>query len=280
MTSPRFSFYIIPFKHEPLAESLERLARLGYHAFELPGDPDIYDPTEVKRLAERFGLAVSAVCGRMYGPSRDLCTADAGDRARAVAYFRTIVDLAAAVGAPGIIVGPTAVRRTMPEASPEQEWEWAVEGVAAIADAARGTGVTVILEPWNRYETYLLNRIEQADRLRRDTGRDNVGVMGDLFHMNLEESNIAGAIRGAGRHLRNIHFADSNRQAPGRGHIDFGPVMAALQEIGYRDHLSVEFLPPRAVFEHVVPRDFYDAFPAETIGVMKHAWAEATGERI
>jgi sugar phosphate isomerase/epimerase len=276
---PRFSFYIIPFKDEPLARSIERLARLGYDALEMPGEPANYDLAEVRGLIAGNGLKVSAVCGRLTGPERDLTTAEAHHRAQAVDYFRGLVDMAAALGAPAIVIGATAVRRAMPESAPEREWEWAVEGIARIADSAAGSAVKIAIEPWNRYETHLVNRIEQALRLRADAGRDNVGVMGDLFHMNIEESDIGAALRAAGPHLLNIHCADSNRRAPGHGHIDLVPAMAALQAIAYRHYVSVEFLPPRFIFEHGAPPEFYDPYPAETIAALRHAWkAAAAGQ--
>jgi sugar phosphate isomerase/epimerase len=170
------------------------------------------------------------------------------------------------------------VRRVLPETSREQEWAWAVEGIGSIADRVRGSGVSIAIEAWNRYESYMVNRLDQAERMRRDVGRENVGVMGDLFHMNIEEADMAAAIRGAGPHLLNIHFADSNRRAPGRGHIDLAPVMRALRDIGYARYLSAELLPPRVDMEaERLPEEFYDAFPEETLRAVKQAWIAAGG---
>lgn len=277
--APRFSFYIIPFKNEPFVRSAERLARLGYDALEIPGNPVQYLLPETRAVLRDTGLGVSAVCPQAYGAERDLTTAAASNRSRAFDYFVSLIDMAAELGAPAVILGPlTAVRRNMPESAPEQEWEWAVDALRRLAERASGTGVRLVIEPWNRYETHLVNRIEQGLQLARDAGAANVGVMGDLFHMNIEESDIPAALRLAGPALLNIHFADSNRRAPGRGHIDFVPVTRALQESGYQHYLSVEYLPPRFVFEFGVPEEYVHSYPAETIATMRQAWEVSARE--
>src|SRR5450755_3757512 len=95
----RFSFYIIPFKDEPLRKSVERLAGLGYSAFEIPGEPSLYQTTEVKQLLEQTGIKVSAVCGRLTGATRDLTTVDESHRSNAIDYFKSLVDMAASLQA-------------------------------------------------------------------------------------------------------------------------------------------------------------------------------------
>ncbi len=277
MLKPRFSFYTIPFKGEAFGRSAERLARFGYDGIEVPGDPSSLPASEVCVTLRATGLNASAVCPRVYGPDRDLSAGDAGDRAKAVAYFRSLIEFAVQIGAPTVIVAPTAVRRTMPDVSIDEDWRRAVESISTVAQDAAAAGVSLALEPWNRYETFMLNRVEQADRMRREIGSDSVGVMADLFHMNIEETDIAAAISSAGPYLLNIHFADSNRHAPGQGHIDLVPVMRALQRIGYAHYLSAEFLPPRFIFEHGSPPEFYDPYCLQTITVLKQAFDAAKG---
>lgn len=276
VNGPRYSFYIIPFKYEPFALSAERLARLGYDALEIPGNPSQYLTDETRTILRGSGLAVSAVCSQAYGLERDLTTAQASNRSRAFDYFCSLIDMAAELAAPAVILGPmTSVRRNMPESPPEQEYEWAVETLRRLSARAVGTGVQLVIEPWNRYETHLVNRIEQGLQLIRDAGGNNLGVMGDLFHMNIEEADIAAALRLAGSALLNIHFADSNRRAPGRGHIDFSPIAQALREIDYQHYLSVEYLPPRFIFEFGVPEEFVETYPAETIAMMRRAYSNS-----
>lgn len=101
----------------------------------------------------------------------------------------------------------------------------------------------IAVEPWNRYETYLINRMDQAIAFVDEVARPAVGVMADTFHMAIEETDIAAAIRRAGARLTHVHLADSNRAAPGYGHLDFAPVLAAIADIGYEGWISYELLP-------------------------------------
>ena len=113
-----------------------------------------------------------------------------------------------------------------------------------MASTRRRSASTSSLEPWNRYETYFLNRLEQAVELWRATGLSNGGVMGDTFHMNIEEASIPDALRGAKGLLNHVHLADSNRAVAGRGHTDFRPILQALLDIEYDGYLSFEVMPP------------------------------------
>jgi sugar phosphate isomerase/epimerase len=109
--------------------------------------------------------------------------------------------------------------------------------------AAADWGVGFIYEPLNRYETNVFNQAEKAAEFLAERGLERVCLLADLFHMNIEERDIAAALRGAGRWVGHVHFADSNRQAMGFGHTDPVPVLAALREIGYQGYLSAEILP-------------------------------------
>jgi sugar phosphate isomerase/epimerase len=159
--------------------------------------------------------------------------------------------------------------KTAPLADPEQEWQWAVEGIREAGEVADGLGVSLSLECWNRYETYFLNRLEQAVKLWEATGLSNGGVQGDTFHMNLEEESIADAYRAAGPYLQHVHLADSNRAAPGAGHIDFRPIMKALADTGYDGWYSFELLPPFAdpfrAMRAGGHQEFFDAYTQQAI---------------
>jgi len=98
----------------------------------------------------------------------------------------------------------------------------------------------VLLEPLNRYEDHMLNRLEEGVELCKLAGRPSVRVMGDLFHMSIEEDDLGGAIRDTGGYLAHVHLADSNRAHPGAGHTDFAPAFEALREIGFDGYLAME----------------------------------------
>ena len=136
---------------------------------------------------------------------------------------------------------PSTVGKIVPMASPEDEWRWAVEGLQECQAHAEEVGVRIGLEPLNRFETYFLNRCEQALALADAVG-GNCGVALDTFHMNIEESDLLEAIRAAGDRLVDFHVADNNRMPPGYGALDWDAIARELQGIGYDGHLTVEFV--------------------------------------
>ena len=239
----RYSYNLIGYSGEELSRSIDRVARLGYDAVEVEGEPEKVDPSRVRRLLDDAGPAASSVCPS-FTAGRDLSHPDPDVRNDAMDYVREVAELAHAVGAPTIIVAPTAYLRAQPIADPEDEWRWAVESVRSVGEYAASLGVDISLECWNRYGTYMLNRLEQGVRMWRETGLENGGVMADTYHMNIEERSLPEAIRNTGELLNHVHLSDSNRLAPGWGHIDFGEILRTLQEIGYRGYLAFELILP------------------------------------
>jgi sugar phosphate isomerase/epimerase len=118
------------------------------------------------------------------------------------------------------------------------------EALAEVGEHAAREGVWLAIEPLNRYEDYMVNRLEQAvslaEEVERGLGTAAVGVCADLFHMNIEEDDLAKAIASAGRRLVHVHVDDSNRLQPGTGHLDFAAVMDALHAMGYDGWLTLE----------------------------------------
>ena len=129
---------------------------------------------------------------------------------------------------------------------------------------AASVGVDVALEPWNRYETYFLNRLEQAIELWRAVGLVNGGVMADTFHMNIEEASIPDALLASRGLLRHVHLADSNRAVAGRGHTDFRAILRALLDIDYTGYLSFEVMAPSGDPMGIPAGAGPDSFDADT----------------
>ena len=238
----RYSYNVIGFQGEDIAESIDRLARLGYDAVEVEGEPETHDPKQIKKLAEDAGLAVGSVCPN-FTAERDLSHPDEDVRNAALAYLREVSGFAAALGAPLFIVAPTAYPRVQPVADPHDEWKWAVEGIRQTGEHAGSFGLDLTLECWNRYGTYMLNRLDEAARMWRESSLTNGGIMADTFHMNVEERSIPGAIRDFGALLNHVHLSDSNRLAPGLGHVDFTHVLEALRDVRYGGVLAFELIP-------------------------------------
>jgi sugar phosphate isomerase/epimerase len=277
MSHFKYAYNSLVYFGEGIEQSIERVARYGYDAIELVGEPTEYDAGRVSGLARDAGIAISSICS-IYTADRDLAHPDAAMRQQAIHYVRSVADFAAEVGAPTMIIAPTACMKTQRLAPELDEWKWAVEGIREGGDYAASVGIDLTLECWNRYETYFLNRLEQALKMWRDTGLTNGGVMGDTFHMNIEEASIPDAIRSAGSLLNHVHIADSNRAAPGQGHTDFLPILQALVDVNYSGYLSFELLPaaadPFGTMRAGGGREFFDPYTEQAITRIKALEAE------
>jgi len=174
-----------------------------------------------------------------------LLDADPAIRDDAVRQIRDRIDLAAALGAVGVLIVPQfGSRAALPDLSPwktgpDLEHELLYAQMAQLAPLARDAGVVLFTEPLNRYEAYMVNRVEQGADIARRVG-GGVATMADFFHMNIEEADIPAAIRESAEHIAYVHVADSNRAQPGKGHIDFRSGFRALKEIGYDGWLGLE----------------------------------------
>jgi sugar phosphate isomerase/epimerase len=250
----RYSYVVSGGLAGEISDRIYRLASLGYDAVELGAELPLAEASKARNLIDDAGLSVSSICPS-FTAERDLSHPDPEVRENAVRYLGEVADLAAAVGAPVIIAAPTAFLRTRPVASEGEEWGLAVDSIRAAGEHAASLGVDLTLECWNRYGTFLLNRLEQAARLWRETELSNGGVLADTYHMNIEERSLPEAIRTTGTLINHVHLSDSNRAAPGLGHVDFGSVLQALVDIGYPGYLTFELDPRAALRSGVVPAE-------------------------
>jgi sugar phosphate isomerase/epimerase len=253
----RYSYGVSGRSAEEVSGQVHRLASLGYDAVELGAELSPEEAGKVRNLVEEAGMAVSSICPA-FSPERDLSHPDPEVRENAMRYLQGVADLANAAGAPTIIVAPTAFLRTRPIASEDEEWDLAVESIRAVGDHAASAGVDLTLECWNRYGTFLLNRLDQAARMWRETELSNGGVLADTYHMNIEERSLPEAIRATGALINHVHLSDSNRAAPGLGHMDFAAVLRALLEVGYPGYLTFELDPRAALRSGVVPAEWQE----------------------
>lgn len=223
-------------------ESIRMAAALGYDGVEIAvRDPARVDAATLDRVVRDAGVAISAIgTGQAYlHDGLSLTSDDAGIRRRASERMAAHVRLAASFGA-AVIVGLIRGRLAHDRATTDQRLTAALEEL--LEHAARHN-VMLLLEPINRYETDYLLTIEEALEIIRRIGSPLLGVLADTFHMNIEEASIEQALRRAGSRLGHVHVADSNRRAPGWGHLDFAGILAVLKEVGYRGYLSAEILP-------------------------------------
>jgi len=212
-------------------------------AVELLGEPSCYQGQPVRQMLSDNGFAVTALTAAARLPTaRDLSGSDRPARESAVNHLLRCIEFGNEVGAPILCVAPSAVGRYWFTASPEQEREWLVTGLRRVAVAAAGANMRVAIEVLNRYATPSIRTVESALQLLDDAEVDG-GVVLDVFHANLEERSLAGAVRTADDRLFNVQIADNTRQGPGYGLIDFVSLAGALSDIGYAGPLALEAFP-------------------------------------
>lgn len=230
--------------HEPLEQGFALAKQAGFDSVELflPG-PDAFPVAEIRSLCEKHGLGVAAV-GTGAGMLRhglSLTDPSAEKRAAALEFIESMITFGGQLGAPAILGSMQG--KWGGGVSKEQALDWLADALLVAGRTAAESGVPFIYEPLNRYETNLVNRLADGAAFIESHSLDNVVLLADLFHMNIEEANPADAIREAAGHIGHVHYADSNRRAMGFGHTDPKPILAALQEISYVGHLSAEILP-------------------------------------
>jgi len=227
---------------EPLNETVRRIADLGYSHLEIQGAPERYDTQKTKQLLNDHGISCWGSVTLML-EDRNMLAKDTAKREKSIQYVLDLAKMVNELGGSVISLVPATVGKLVPEGHPEEEWEWAVEGIQKVYEYTESVGIRIGIEPINRFETYFINRGDQALALAEAVG-PNCGVCLDTFHMNLEEDDLFEAIRRAKGRLVNFHVADNNRMAPGMGKLDWQKITDTLREIDYDSVLSVEFCAP------------------------------------
>ena len=229
------------------------VSRMGYDGVELLiKDPSFFDIDRVKRLSEEFGLSIPAVgtgpTYTIYGLS--LSSPEKKIREKAIERIKEYLEIGRRLNSP-VIIGSVKGK--------PKDRKFGIENLKGslriCAKYAEKIGARILIEPLNRYESTIVNTLKEAVKLRNELGSERIGVMADTFHMNIEERSIYDSIVEADGYLEHMHIADSNRLAPGDGHLDFNQVMNALDKIGYRSFLSAEILPlpnPREAAERTI----------------------------
>ena len=231
------------FGDRELVEIARRIAALGFDGVELTGNPEGSPGSEAAQVLADYGLKIFSLTP----DNVDLAHPDVAVRSEAIDYYLRLLELAAELGGP-IVSCHAYVGRVRPMSTVDEEQALFISAMRRIAERAHGLNLRVAMEALNRYESYLLNTAVEALEFVAELGKngdiDNVGILLDAYHMNIEEAIPAEAIRHAGEHLLLYHVADSNRQGIGRGHTDFNVQLTALAEIGYGGPIIVECTAP------------------------------------
>ncbi|HTU27732.1 MAG TPA: sugar phosphate isomerase/epimerase [Pirellulales bacterium] len=266
--------------NEGLLPVLESLKQMGYDGVEIPMfDFDTKKYAEWGKRLDGLGLARTVVTCR--GADDNPIAADAKVRATGVANTCRTLDCCQALGAT-ILAGPyhSAIGHFSGCGPTRDEWRWGVEGMRKVAEHAAKTGVTLAVEYLNRFETYLLNTAVDTARFVREVEHPNCRMMYDTFHANIEERNIADAIRACREYTVHVHISENDRSIPGTGHVDWKTSFDTLKETGYQGWMTIEAfglaLPEIAAATKIWRRLFADelALAREGLAFMKRQCAE------
>jgi D-psicose/D-tagatose/L-ribulose 3-epimerase len=214
----------------------------GFDTVEIPvEDPSHIDTTKVRAALAKHGLACGTVCACM-GPDRDLRGTPEAQQT-GLAYLTKLVDQAAELGAHSV-VGPvySAVGRAdaVPPAEYKQQWKTVVGHLKTLCKHAEQKGISICLEPLNRFETDFINTCDQALKMLQAVGSPALKLHLDTFHMNIEEKCQTDAIRKAGKLLGHFHACGSDRGTPGGDHIAWPEIVKALKAVKYDGDVVIE----------------------------------------
>ena len=230
--------------HGDLTDACAQAARLGFDGIEIfPGHADELDAHHLRQRLRDHGLQLAAV-GTGAGWVRHkyrLTDPDPHVRQASHDFAAGIIDFAGGFGVPAII--GSLQGRWGDGVTREQALDWLRQQLDQLAPRAHALGAPLLLEPLNRYESNLFNTVTESLAFLDTLRTQNVKLLCDLFHMAIEEVDLAGALRQAGNRLGHVHFADSNRRAIGFGHTDPAPIAQTLGDIGYTGFVSAECLP-------------------------------------
>ena len=214
-------------------------AEIGYDLVEVL----MFDPCTLDLAATRAGLAGTGLglrLGMALGPGTDISSDDADVAAKGEAAVARALEIAADLGAPAVsgITYAAFGSYTAPQTAAQRAR--VVESLHRLDRRAGGLGVRLGLEPVNRYESYMVNTLDQAAAMIADAGGANLFIHMDTFHMNIEEGDIPATIHRNAALLGYAHVADSNRGTLGGGHFDLTGFFRALAAVGYGGDVTVE----------------------------------------
>jgi D-psicose/D-tagatose/L-ribulose 3-epimerase len=219
---------------------LTEIKKWGFDGVEIARlDFDSFPVAEVRRAIGDAGLECT-FCSALTG-SQSLICEDAGIRAQTRSFLLRGIEVAAELGSP-LFVGPfvAPVGQLLGRRRTTDEWKRAVEGLSSLTPALDAHGVSLGVEPLNRFETFFLNTAADAARLCDEVNHPAVGVLLDTFHSNIEEKTITDAVEVLGKRIHHVHTCENDRGIPGSGHVDWTGLMSALTRVGYDQWFVIE----------------------------------------
>ena len=234
-----------PFSNRTL-DLFDHVKAIGFDILEIcVEDPATIDAPAIHDRAARTGVSVT-ICGA-FGPDRDLSSEDAAVRQAGLSYLERCIDFASELKSPfvsGPMYAAVGNARLLDERARRGQWERAVRSLKRAAAHAAVRGVKLAIEPLNRFETDLVNTVDQGLRFINDVAADNVGLLLDTFHMNIEEKDIPAAIRRAAGRIVEFHASSNVRGTPGDDHLPWRDIAKALSDAGFEGPVVIESFTP------------------------------------
>jgi len=243
-------------------ESIQKAADFGYHGVELAlKSADEIEPKKLSQWLSKANVEVSAISTGQVFASLELYFTHPNPeiRERVIKVFTGLIRLARDFGQ---MINVGRVRGFIAENQTRTETERLfVDTTARLCDIAAKNEVTIVIEPVNRYEINFVNSVDEGAAIVRQVKRDNIGLMPDVFHMNIEDAKIGETLFRYKELIKYIHFADSNRWAPGHGHLNFDEVFDALKKAQFDGWAAIEILPKpdpdaaaKQAVEYILPK--------------------------
>jgi len=234
--------WISPFTTEAVEPIFSKVSAMGFDVVEIAvEDPSLIDIDVVKKGLEKYQLK-AIICGA-FGPSRDLTNADPAIHQNCFDYISACMDFCVALGNDffsGPMYSAVGKARLLPPEERKREWNLAVKNLRIVCEMAEARGLRIALEPLNRFESDLVNNVDDVLRLINDINHPAANVMLDGFHMNIEEPDIIAAITMAGDRLLHLQVSENYRGTPGTGQTRWDDYRQGLEAIGYTGTVSIE----------------------------------------
>ena len=260
---------------------LGKVKEMGFDGIEISRFAfDGFPAADIRRALAGEGLECT-FCSALTGRT-SLVSDDPNVRRQAREFLLAGIETAGELGSE-IMMGPfcAPVGLLPGRRRNDDEWKWAVEGLQSLGEQLDACGVTLTVEPLNRFETYFLNTDADAVKLCEQVGHPRVGVAFDTFHANIEEKDLAASVRLLGNHLKHFHASENDRGIPGSGHTRWREVFAAVKEIGYDNWVVIEsfgstiqeIAAAACIWRDLAPAT--DAIAADGVRFLRKAVAEA-----
>ncbi len=235
-----------PFSTESIEVLFPKIAKMGFDVVEIAvEDPSLIDIKKVKNALAQYDLK-AVICGA-FGPSRDFTSEDTSLHKNSFSYIESCLDYCVELeteffGGP-MYSAVGKARMLLPEQR-KVEWDRAVNNLRIVCEMAAMRGLQIALEPLNRFESDLINTVDDVSRLIDDINHPAAQIMLDGFHMNIEERDIEKAITKAGDRLIHMQVSENYRGTPGTGQTRWDAYRRGLEKINYDGYVTIESFTP------------------------------------